>query len=281
MTSHQSIGQTLVSPESIVSDSGDWLRIEQPDWEEAPAGGFFAWVVATGKSMSLESISEYFAEYNSHCEEDGCLTVEIQIHRSRTDLNYSISSSFGELSDTYIHQGSVQKSVTVSTATSIDLEVQVVGSVLASWEGAVYGTDGSVVSPPPAIAADGCVLSWGKDEVSGVLRLSYTEEHDAYTLTITPRESGEYEGDDPDGAYQSTLFAVWAGGAESHDVTLPDMSGYCGGGVSGIVDLEDPDADTCYDLYVERHKCTNEIISQELRPVACPDENQASEEAES
>jgi hypothetical protein len=289
MTSHQSIGQALVSPESLVSstasnESNDWLRIEQPAWEEAPADGFREWAVASGKELSFDSISESLAEYNSNCEEDGSLTVEIQIHRSRTDLNYSISASYGELSATYVHNSSTQESVTVSKDTSIDLGVQIVGSVSASWEGKVYGADGSVINPSPAIEADGSVLSWGEDEVSGVLRLGYTSEYDAYTLTITPRKAGEYEADDPEGAYQSTIFAVWVGGTESHDVDLPDMSGYCGGGSNLNVNPDDPDSATCYDLYVKRHKCTNEIISKELKSVACPEalsEEQEREMAES
>jgi hypothetical protein len=289
MTSHQSIGQALVSPESLISSAesaaesaaaNDWLRIEQPAWNDPTADGFYEWVVSSGKELDFDTVSETLAEYNSHCEEDGSLTVEIQIHRSRDDLNYAISASYGELSGTYVHNSSTKKSVTVSKATSIDLKVQVAGSVSASWEGAVYGTDNSVVSPPPAITADGSVLSWGDEKVSGVLRLSYESGYDAYTLTIIPRDSSEYESDDPNGAYQSTVFAVWEGGAPSHEVNLPDMSGYCNGGSSLKVNPDDEDTDTCYDLYVKRHKCTNKLISQELKSVACPEARSEEQERE-
>jgi hypothetical protein len=257
--------------------SGDWLRIEQPEWPEAPAGGFFAWMSQQGKGYSLVTLHEYFAIYASHCEGDGSLTVEIQVHRSRPDLAYKAHASYGELSAKYIHQGTHKKSVTVEQADSLDLEVQLVGTVSAFWESVVFDASGSEVFPHPPISVNGSVLSWGGMKVSGVLRLAYTEEHDAYTLTIAPRPAGEYEANDRDGAYQSTVFAVWAGGVESHDVDLPDMSGSCAFGESLIInpdDPDDPDDEQCVRHNILVDACTKEIIREWDEAIPCPENDE-------
>ena len=255
--------------EPDVLDLGDWLRIEQPEWPEASGAGFAAWLVTEGKGLSIASYAEYYSQYNSHCEGDGSLTVEIQIHRSRPDLPYAASASYGELSEKYIHQASFKQSRTVSRAKSIDLEVEVVGIVSAAWEGPLFGIDGVEISPPPPITVAGSELSWGV-ELSGVLRLDYTEEHDAYTLTITPREAGDFEADDPEGAYQSTVFAVWAGGVESHDVDLPDMDGYCGGGSRVIINPDDPDDGKCVRHHILVDPCDGSVIKEWDEQISCP-----------
>lgn len=249
--------------------SGDWLRVEQPEWPKQPAGGFLAWVTATGKGISLNTISEYFAQYSSHCEDDGCLTVEIQIHRSRPDLPYEANASYGKLSEKYIHQGSFKESRTVEKTASLDLEVQIVGKVSAYWEGSLFGIDGVKVESPPAIQVNGSVLSWGI-ELSGVLRVSYTEEHDAYTLTIVPREAGEYEPGSLENAYESTVFAVWAGGVETHEVDLPDMDGNCRAGERGIVDPDDPADDQCVRHNILVDACDLSIIREWDEVIPCP-----------
>lgn len=251
---------------------GDWLRIEQPEWKDPPSGGFLAWVVASGRGLSIATYAEYASEYYSHCEKDGELTVEIQIHRSRPDLPYSISTSYGELSEKYIHHANFKRSQTVSMAKSLDLKAQIVGQVSAVWEGAVFDLNGMTVSPPPPISVSGSVLSWGED-VSGVLRLSYTEEHDAYTLAITPREPGEYEVGSLENAYESTVFAVWAGGAETHDVDLPDMDGYCGGGSRTFIDQDDPDKEKCVRHNILVDACTLEVIREWDDQIACPEDS--------
>lgn len=253
------------------ASSGDWLRIEQPEWREPSTADFIAWLKAEGKGQSAETLFLYWAQFRSMCEDDGSLTVELQVHKSRPDLPYNASASHGELSDRYIHQASHKKSVTVETADSLDLLAQVIGSVSAVWESAVFAADGAEINPPPAITVTGSVLSFGR-EVSGVLRLSYTEEHDAYTLTITPRAVGDYETEDIDGAYESTFFAVWAGGVKNHEVDLPDMDGYCGGGSGSVaINPDDPNEEQCVRHNILIDPCTKEIIREWDEAIPCPD----------
>lgn len=276
MAKNQNIGLTLVSPESLLSDLDDWLEIFQPEWQEPPDGGFLSWVVKTGRGLTLATIQEYFSKYKSFCREDGFLEVEIQVHRSRPDLAYAITASFGDLSQKFLQTGEHTYSQIVEQTDSFDLEREIVGGVSASWEGEVIGEDLSFINPKPTIAQTGSVLSWGVI-CTGTLRLKYTEEHDTYILTITPRTGADVDPDDLSTAYQSTVIAVFTGGTPvTHEVDLPDMTGFCGtrGGSASIDDDDDDDDGGCYDLHIKRHKCTGEEISRELVSVPCPDDGE-------
>lgn len=284
MANNESIGQTLVSPESLASstdtsESSDWLTLTQVDWESVSSDGFSAWAQEKGKTLSFDRYAEYYEQYASQCSENGDLEVEIQVRRSRDDLQYAISASYGTLSSKVLDTDDFSESVSVEGESSIDLEASLLGMLHASWEGAVYDGDGGQIVPTPTIENDGAVVSFWKNGalivVYGTLRLSYTEQYDTYILTIAPRDEGTYDADDLSTAYQSTVNAVYSGGVASLEISLPDMTGYCDGGSNLIVDPDDDDpdgGDQCYDLYVTRHKCTNEIISQELVAVSCPEE---------
>lgn len=263
---------------SVDDNSGDdWIRIEQPDWKEPPAGGFFDWLKLLNKELSLATVLEYQAEYNSHCEEDGCLTVEIQVHKSRRDLQYAAHVSFGELSERFVHTTTHQSSEIVQKADLLALDVDTVGGVDAAWEGPVFDVMGNQVTPPPSFTVSGSTLQWNI-KVSGVIRVKYTEQHDAYTLTIIPRKSGEYEAGDIEGSYQSTFFATWAEGVEVHEIDLPDMGGNCRGMGERVIidrdpnDPDDPDGtddETCYKHVVLVDPCTGEIKDEWDEVVPC------------
>jgi len=270
MSKNQNIGLTLVSPESLILESEDWLEIVQPEWPEPPDGGFLGWLLQTGKGLTLATVQEYFGQYKSHCADDGSCEIEIQVHRSRPDLDYAITASYGDLSEKFLHTGEHIYSMDVDQTDSIDLEREIVGGVSASWEGEVIAEDLSFINPKPAISQDGSVLSWGV-VCTGTLRLKYAEEHDTYILTIVPRTGADVDPNDLETAYQSTVTALYAGGRPvRHEVDLPDMTGYCNGGSSAIIDPDDPDEGGCYDLYIKRHKCTGEEISRKLVSVPCP-----------
>lgn len=257
----------------------DWLRLEQPDWPEEPEGGFLAWLVASGRGLNLATVNEYFDQYKSHCMEDGSCEVELQVHCSRADLPYVLSTSFGELSGPFAHTADKNESVTISGVAELQLDYRLAGELSAGWEGPVYDVAGRRLDPPPEIMVAGTKLSFGQS-VAGVLRFSYTAEYDAYLLTIEPRVAGNYEADRIETAYQATAMAVWSGGVVAHEVELPSMSGYCrgGGGSSTTTDPDDPaadDPDQCFDLYITKHKCTGEIINERKVPVPCPEEDDA------
>jgi hypothetical protein len=268
---HQNIGMTLVSPESLIdADSGDWLEIEQKPWPEKPDGGFIAWAFANGKELTPANGLIYYNMFKSHCLEDGSCEVELWVHKSRPDLNYAITASYGELGPKQLGTGEHVRSETVEKTDHLDLERQIAGNFSAVWEGKVIGEDLGFIQPPPTITRDGSLLSWGV-VCTGTLRLKYTEEHDTFILTITPRPAGEFDPTDLDTAYQSTVTAVFEGGDPVvHEVDLPEMTGHCGGSSSSI-DPDDDEGD-CYDLHIKYHQCTGEEISRDLVRVPCPDD---------
>jgi len=273
MAKNQHLGLTLVSPLSLVSESDDWLEIEQPPWPEKPAGGFAAWAAALGKELTAANGLEYQEQYRSHCLEDGLLEVELWVHLSRPDLAYAITASHGLLSEKSRDIGEHVYSETVRWQSSLDLGREIAGKVSARWEGGVIGRDLAFIAPPPVITQTGSVLDWGV-VCTGTLRLKYTEEHDTYFLTITPRTGEDVDPDDLSSAYSSTVTAVFAGGEPVvHEVELPEMKGFCGGSKVSV-DPDDEEGD-CYDLYIKYHKCTGEEISRELVRVACPENEPA------
>lgn len=270
---HQNIGMSLVSPESLLTRLDDWLEIEQKPWPEKPDGGFIAWAFANGKELTPANGLIYYNQFKSHCLEDGSCEVELWIHKSRTDLNYAITASYGELGERKVSTGEKVYSENISKTDHLDLERQIVGTVSAAWEGKVVAEDLSYIEPPPKITQDGSLLTWGVI-CSGTLRLKFTEEHDAYVLTIAPRPAGEFDPQDISTAYQSTVTAVFEGGDPVvHEVDLPAMEGHCNGGDSSSVDPDDEDG-ACYDLYVKKHECTGKKISQELVRVPCPEDEE-------
>jgi hypothetical protein len=279
-----------VEPDLADQFEGDWLRIEQPEWSTPPDGGFLDWLQQNNQQLrndqirndqinnellNLASINQYFSVYKSSCMDDGSLEVEIQIHRSRLDLAYTLTTSYGELSDRFVHTAAHKESRTIEGESSLDLQQQIVGALLTTWEGPVYGMDGIQILPPPPISVQGSVLSFGR-KVVGVLRLAYSEQHDTYILTVEPRPAGEYEADNIEAAYQATVIAIWGGGQiESHDVDLPDMSGNCNGYGSGVRvnpdddDDDDPDGEKCYNHVILVDPCTLEIVDEWDEEVAC------------
>jgi len=260
-------------PELADQFSGDWLRIEQPEWREPSDADFAAWLKTEGKGNSIETLLLYWAQFKSFCVADGVLEVELQIHRSRADLPYTLTASYGVLSGRFIHQTEHTLSRGVSMAEYLDLEVQVVGLASVAWEGQVVAEDGSIIPPPP-ILQQGSLLTWGGIKVAGVLRLRYTEQHDAYILEITPRAAADSDPNDDKSAYQSTVMAIWgAGEVETHDVELPDMSGYCGGAnVSVIINPDDPDDGQCVRHNILVDPCTQEVIREWDEAIPCPEE---------
>lgn len=274
MAGQQSIGLTLVSPEAAAADSGDWLKIVQPEWAEPPDGGFGEWLAINGYGYSLATLMLYWSKYKSHCLSNGSLDVELEIHKSRPDLAYTLTASWGTLSERSEEGQERTRSITINGQAMVDLEQQVVAVTSLKWEGAVYDLSGAPIIPP-AITRTGSLLSWGV-EVVGVLRINYAEDHDSYTLTIEPRERGEYDENDIASAYESTVIAIYSGTTETHEVKLPRMSGNCtlrtamSSGDGDDDDGDEPGDGDCYDLYQRKHRCTGEVLSERRVKVPCP-----------
>lgn len=250
--------------------SGDWLRLEQAPWLEPPDGGFLEWMTDNGLGLSLATLEQYWSEYKSFCDDDGVLEVEVYVYRSRLDLPYTLTASFGELASGAVGEASRTEYVSVALEDSYELDVAVSGAVSAEWEGPVQDSTGSEISPP-TITQSGNVLSWGI-EVAGTLQLQYNEERTVHILTITPRTGEDVDAENPDSAYQSTVRAFWGEGElEELDVEVPELSGNCGGtGVS--VDDDDDDEQCVRKTYIV-DPCTLEVLSTRTETIACPDED--------
>lgn len=278
MAQNHNIGLTLVSPESLSTATDDWLEIEQAPWPEEPTGGFAGWAATEGKEISEETLLEYSEIYAPQCAGDGILEVELWVYLSRPDLAYALTASYGELATQPIKAtGEHTYSETIEQTDHLDLEREIVGTITAKWEGKVIGEDLSYIDPP-TISQDGSVLSWGV-VCTGTLRLSYAEEHDTWFLSIAPRPSGEYDPEDIETAYQSTVIAVFTGGDPvTHEVDLSIIGDDCPSyGVSWQTDDDDEEGD-CYDLHIKYHQCTGEEISRELVSVPCPQTDEDEDE---
>jgi hypothetical protein len=258
--------------------NGDWLLLEQTPFDEPPAGGFAEWMQDNDKDITLANITEYQEKYASLCSEDGTLEVGIEVHKSRSALAYRLIASYGSLSQGSAGESERKESHSVEADDEIDLQSNLKDDAAVTWEGPIYDEHGEQLDQPPAVTQASGKLSLSQ-KVTGTLRTNYTASYDKYTLTITPRAAADSDPKDKGSAYQSTVMAFWGNGhVETLTVSLPSMTGNCGGTKGDDDDDEEKDEDydgDCYDLYIKYHKCTGEEISRELKSVPCPEVVQA------
>jgi hypothetical protein len=57
------------------------------------------------------------------------------------------------------------------------------------------------------------------------------------------------------------------------NVNVPELKGNCGGGSPDDDDDDDEDPPQCYERQIKYHKCTGEIISDQVVQVPCPAED--------
>lgn len=260
---------TYAVPEPDGSATGDdWLRLEQPEWQEPPEGGLFPWLRANNLELNLTTLSEYVAMYRSQCSMDGSLEVEIFVYCSRDDLNYTISASYGELSEATSDVADAVEYIDIGMEASHTLDTVPDGAITASWQGKVFGIDGSEILPVPVITVNGLELSWGV-RCLGQIKLAYSANRLVHILTIVPRTGEDVDPEDPSTAYASTVTAFWGDGEyEQLEVNLPDLNGNCNrdGGTSG----DDDDDEGCVRHVIMRDPCTDEILEEFDEAIPCP-----------
>lgn len=270
-------------PDESAFETDDWIEIEQIDREVSGRDWLTTWLKENPPSTTSHSLDTAISRINgmhaawaASCSDDDCIEIELEVHKSRTDLDYDLTASYGELSEKFKAPKDKIETVEIDGDESYTLKTEVNGAITAEWEGDVVGemTEGvtQILDQPPAIIQDGQTLNFGR-RVWGTLSLKYTASPDTWFLTLEPREAGDYDQEDPESAYASTVRAVWAGEPVSHEVDIPTIDTACGGS-SVVIDPDDPNAGRCYDLKVTRHKCTNDIISEELVQVPCPGDGQ-------
>jgi len=261
---------------------GDWLRLSQKPYEEKSMSDFDQWLIDNEFGYAVETLPQQMEIYKSVCEEiTGELKVTIEVHRSRSDLNYTISASYGILSPAIGRTSSINESINVNGEDSKELGLVVSDNTSAEWEGDVVSSDGSFLNPKPEISISDNEAFFGS-EVTGTFRLSGRSLYDEYVLTITPRLSGFYDSEKPESAYQSTVVALWGGGVETLVVTMPDMTGNCleavwGGDVVIDPDDDDDEEEKCIRLIEVRDPCTGDLISSREEQISCPEETDEGE----
>jgi hypothetical protein len=275
---------TGADPDSGSGSLDAWLRLEQPDWPPKGTEGWAAFLLAHGKDPGVPiPAAEYVAlwdEWVTECRSDegGCIVTEIWVHKGPADLQYRLEASHGTLGRRMVEETTHVESVQINLESSYEFrESNVTRIVSASWEGAVYGEDGSVLHKKPSYTFINGVFTFYEIDTStplkvfGMLRITYRMGYDKYVLTIPARDEGEYDTQGNEAAYQSTVMAFYDGKVESMDVDLPDLSGTaCGNYSQTYMTVDDDDEGDCYKLYLKVHKCTGEEISRELKQVPCP-----------
>lgn len=251
---------------SVSSD--DYLRLEQAPWLEAPDGGFLEWMTDNDLGLSLETLQEYWSTYKSFCGDDQVLEIEIYVYRSRIDLPYTLTASYGELSEGAV--GSAPRTVyeNIGMASSHQLDVETDSGITASWQGEVFDNSGTSIAAPVINQLDN-TLSWS-EEVVGTLQLQYDEVRTVHILTITPRDNEDIDPENPDSAYESVVRAFWAGDYQELEVELPDMSGSCGGAGNTS---SSGDEEQCVRKRIVVDPCTLEVKSTTTEAMVCPEED--------
>jgi hypothetical protein len=272
MAAYSSISLELVSPLSLIEDpEPETPPIVQPGVPPVPKGGYYGWLQENGKEDNAESRREYLEEYQPWCLPGGEINLDIELPTAEGESPGELKASYGTLSPGSKKIVERNESKTVSGAESLNLGKTIVGKLSASWEGPVIAEDGSTLSPPPSISVDGAVLSWGV-KATGTIRLTYTEEYQNYTITLSPR-SGMPEGSSKEDAYQSTLYLTGADGkTTTQDVDIPDMSDPCISSVGGGPGPGDDDGD-CVRRNILVDPCTGEVIREWLEKIPCPEES--------
>lgn len=254
-------------------------------------------------------VMAYWEEFRSLCSEEGDFQAEIWVHKSSASLVYRLDATRGTFTNSEPVAGDDQKTehITVDKESSYTFSNENIARIVcAQWEGNVYDEYGVRIYPRPAISAEGSngqwTLSWDQ-KVIGSLRVVKVIEYDIWYLTISPRDtdgstvgsySGEggeggssaednsgygsavcveaYEDDEPESVYAATVYGVYSGGVESLEVRTPDLKGNCGKGTPDDDDEEEEEEPQCYERRIKYHKCTGEIISDEVVNVPCPEE---------
>jgi len=111
--------------------NGDWLRLEQVPFEDAPAGGFAKWLQDQEKELTLATYAEYFEKYGSKCSDSGDLSINIKVHKSRAALAYKLIASYGTLSQAGHSESNEIKSVSVEAAEEVDLQANISDGITA------------------------------------------------------------------------------------------------------------------------------------------------------
>lgn len=264
---------TYAVPDQDQYSGDDRVWIEQPPYPERPAGGLFEWLKTNNLSLTLANVLDYQEQYRSQCNQDGTLEIEIFAYKSRPDLAYTMSASYGELTaQPTKDQADKVQFEQIGMEDSFTLDYVPAGDITASWEGPVRATDGSVITPSPEITVDGQDMTWGVI-CKGTLKLKFAVDRDAWILTLVPRTGADVDREDKSTLYSSTVTAFWGDGEYyNHDVELPDLEGYCGGDGDTSVGDDDDDDEECVRHVIVRDPCTDEILDEFDEPMQCPDD---------
>lgn len=258
--------QLSISLRNEISYGDDWLRLSQEPWPEKDGVGFVDYLRENQQNPNPIDMWAVYDQYLSDCKGDGSFDTTIIVETSRRDLPYKLTASWGELSVKKIVSGTDDRSYSITSFTksySIDARYSSTSSI--EWEGEVFIAGGESITPPAITNTDG-LLTWDI-ECLGTIRISGTEEHDEYTLTVSPRD-GEYE--DVRNAFDSTARAFWTDSMATLAIAQPAIVGSCTEGGAVTVDPEDgAGEDECVRRIIEVGLCDGEVKNDYTEPIPC------------
>lgn len=256
-----------------LADPSYWLRIEQDQEEDLVTQGEVAEMLdklydldpcivveeenpdaepeeqeAPDQEKLYKTAKEVFGGDLMACQSAlaGDYTAVIKVYRSHPDEAYKLVLSAGDVTGTVPTQEERIDTMPVSSATSIELEYPVSGSIAAGWLGAVIGETGIIAAPE--IKRRGNLLYWDA-QATGTVRAEYTTEYDRVTVDVpgVPSSPGSDVGESQDVKIVAFYhFMVFQGEIskpdEDNTVTAGDLKQLCGYNKSGQLDvLEDDD----------------------------------------
>ena len=148
---------------------------------------------------------------------DNEMIADIYAYPYEVDLNYTMFSSYGTLSERIQETITKKDIISVSLDNTVSLEYPAQQIFGLEWEGVVYDFEGAEVSTDNFtwlfIAPD--KIKFNK-KVYGSLKVFYEVERHTYSLTVVMRE------DAIENKFSSVVYAVYYDGLVYHKVEVPE-----------------------------------------------------------
>lgn len=261
-------------------ETDDWIEIEQVGDVGGKSDWMTKWLsenpVTSGSTTTLDAvigrINSMHNYWSDSCGDDDCIEVELEVHKSRDDLDYDLVASYGELSAKSKSPKQKIERIEIDGEESYTLKTEAQGQISAEWDAGAVGeiSEGvtQALASPPVPVQDGQTLSFGR-RMWGTLMLKYTASPDTFFLTLVPREEGEFDPEEPKSAYASTVRAVWAGEPVKKEIDVPDIDTSCPG-ARVVINPDDPNQKRCWKWKIRKQRCRPDAEPEDLGVVQIP-----------
>lgn len=175
--------------------------------EEGPVDSYRGYLTKLQTVAYINHLLLKTAAPNANCDEVG-LSRFIYAYPSRPGLGFRVGTSRGVIVSRGLEPYEKEEILQVNMETAVSLD-NYPGQVQAIWEGDVFDDGGTQTAPPP-------ISSALPKPVYGTILVKYSGYRHVYELTAEP-DSEAYEN-----ALQTLVYAVWPGGVNGLEVTVPD-----------------------------------------------------------